>query len=115
MDRVPTGKVGRPIVYHARVKFGFISGSKLILKRKNYGDYYSQINSQIFYSRFRNMQQLLEEPRVIVIDNSPYHSLLVENVQKTNMRRANVQNWLNAQKASNFPKQKFELNFERHL
>lgn len=74
---MPTGKVSCSIVYHARVKFGFISGSKLILKCKNYGNYHSKINSQIFYDWFRIILQLLEDPHFMVMDNSPYHSLLV--------------------------------------
>lgn len=93
--RVPIGKGGRLIVCHAgAAKFGFISGSKLIFRSKNDGDYHSQMNSQIFHDWFINMLQLLEEPCVIVMDNAPYHSVLVENVPKSSTKKADVQKWL---------------------
>lgn len=93
--KVPTGKGGRLIVCHAgAAKFGFICGSKLIFRSKNDGDYHSQMNSQIFHDWFQNMLQLLDEPCVIVMDNAPYHSVLVENVPKSNTKKSDVQKWL---------------------
>jgi len=93
--KVPTGKGDRLIIFHAgAAKFGFISGSKLIFRSKNYGDYHSQMNSQIFHDWFQNMLLLLEEPCVIVMDNAPYHSVLVENLPKLNANKSEVQKWL---------------------
>jgi transposase len=40
------------------------------------------------------MLQLLDEPCVIVMDNAPYHSVLVENVPKSNTKKSDVQKWL---------------------
>jgi len=86
--KVPTGKGGRLIVCHAgATKFGFICGSKLIFRSKNDGDYHPQMNSQIFHDWFQNMLQLLDEPCVIVMDNAPYHSVLVENVPKSKTKK----------------------------
>ena len=52
------------------------------------------MNSQIFHDWFQNMLQLLEESCVIVMDNAPYHSVLVENVPKSNTKKSDVQKWL---------------------
>lgn len=41
------------------------------------------------------MQQILEAPCVIVMDNAPDHSVLVENVPKSNTKKTDVQKWLN--------------------
>lgn len=40
------------------------------------------------------MLLLLEEPCVIVMDNPPYHSVIVENVPKLNAKISEVQKWL---------------------
>ncbi|KAE9528873.1 hypothetical protein AGLY_012448 [Aphis glycines] len=93
--KVPTGKGDRLIVCHAgAAKFGFISSSKLIFNSKNNGDYHSQMNSEIFHDWFYNMLLLLEEPCVIIIDNIPHHSVLMDNVPKSNAKKCEVQKWL---------------------
>lgn len=51
------------------------------------------MNSEIFHDWFINMLRLLQEPCVIVMDNAPYHSVLVENVPKSSTKKANVQKW----------------------
>jgi len=40
------------------------------------------------------MLKHLEQPNIIVIDSSSYHSVLAENYPKSNERKANVQKWL---------------------
>jgi len=98
----PTSLIGHLIVCHPEVaKFGFISCSKLIFRNKNDGDYHSQMNSQIFHDWFQNMLLPLEKPCIFVMDNTPYHSVLVENVLKSNAKKSEVQKWL-CEKGINF-------------
>lgn len=52
------------------------------------------MNSEVFKSWFTQMLQNLEEPSLIVMDNAPYHSTLIENFPKSNARKADVQDWL---------------------
>uniref|UniRef100_A0A2S2NB48 Tc1-like transposase DDE domain-containing protein n=1 Tax=Schizaphis graminum TaxID=13262 RepID=A0A2S2NB48_SCHGA len=96
--KVPTGKGGRLIVYHAGcARYGFIQGAKLVFRSNILGntiDYHSQMNAQIFENWFIELLNNLEEPSVLVMDNTSYHSTLVENHPKSNWRKLDVQKWL---------------------
>lgn len=92
-----TGKGGRLIVVHAGCdKYGFIQNSKLVFRSntENSTDYHSQMNSEVFKSWFTQMLNSFEEPSVIVMVNSSYHSTLIDNFPKGNTRKADVQAWL---------------------
>lgn len=94
--RGTTGKCGRLVACHAgATKFGFIPGSKLIIKSSGDGNRRSQMNGEIFCDWFQNMLRHLEEPCVIVLENTPCHSAPSGNVPKANARKADVQKWLN--------------------
>jgi len=56
------------------------------------------MNAEIFQKWFIELLNNLEEPSVIVMDNTSYHSTLVENYLKSNWRKADVQNWLTEKK-----------------
>lgn len=95
--KVPTGKGGRIIICHAgSSSFGFVNNSKLVFRCKSgpTEDYHSHMNSVIFKDWFIQMLNNLEEPCVIVMDNAPYHSGLVDNYPKSNEKKINVQKWL---------------------
>jgi len=55
------------------------------------------MNSDVFKQWYVDMLKLLPEPCVIVMDNAPYHSMLVNNYPKCNARKAEVQEWLKNQ------------------
>ncbi|XP_025196189.1 uncharacterized protein LOC112595261 [Melanaphis sacchari] len=95
--KVPTGKGSRIIICHAGSSaFGFVKGAKLIFLCKSGAniDYHTQMNSTIFKKWFIEMMQNLEEPCVIVMDNSPYHSVQVQNYPKSNDNKATCKIWL---------------------
>jgi len=52
------------------------------------------MNVAIFKEWFINMLNKLEEPCVIVMDNSSYHSVFSVNYPKSNGTKSNVQQWL---------------------
>lgn len=95
--KVPTGKDSRIIICHAGSSaFGFVRGAKLIIRCKSGAniDHHTQMNSTIFKKWFIEMMQNLDEPCVIVMDNCPYHSALVQNYPKSNDNKATFQKWL---------------------
>ncbi|KAF0748982.1 DDE 3 domain-containing protein [Aphis craccivora] len=84
--KVPIGKGGRLIVCHAgSPSFGFVKNSKLVFRCKSgsQADYHSQMNATVFKKWFIDMLGNLEEPCVIVMDNTTYHSTLTEEYPKT--------------------------------
>ncbi|VVC30439.1 Hypothetical protein CINCED_3A016052 [Cinara cedri] len=94
--KVPTGKGSRIIICHAGSSaFGFLKEAKLIFRCKSEAniDFHTQMNSTIFKKWFIEMMQNLEEPCVIVMDNCPYHSVLVQNYPKSNDNKATLQKW----------------------
>uniref|UniRef100_A0A2S2P977 Tc1-like transposase DDE domain-containing protein n=1 Tax=Schizaphis graminum TaxID=13262 RepID=A0A2S2P977_SCHGA len=94
--KISSGKDSRLIVCHAgSSSFGFIKESKLIFRCDSSNkDYRTQINAIIFKDWFSQMLHYLEEPSIIVMDNVPHHSSLVENYPKINSKKADVQQWL---------------------
>lgn len=57
-------------------------------------DHHSLMKTSIFEDWFRKMFYQLEKAAIIVMDNAPYHSALVEDCSKSNRRKADVQQWL---------------------
>ncbi|KAH6944319.1 hypothetical protein HPB50_002692 [Hyalomma asiaticum] len=95
--RAPSGKWGRLIVLHAGSEIGFVDGRCLVFwaKKSVTTDYHSEVDGLRFERWFT--EQLLPsiEPRsVIVMDNAPYHSVLLEKLPSTSSREADIQSWL---------------------
>lgn len=94
---VSTAKGNRLIVCHAgSPSFGFVKNAKLIV-RCNSGstqDYHPPMNATIFEKWYLQMLMNLEEPSIIIMDNAPYHSSLLEEYPKSNSRKTDVQQWL---------------------
>ncbi|KAE9521646.1 hypothetical protein AGLY_017942 [Aphis glycines] len=104
--KIPTDKGGRLIITHnGSSRFGFMEVSKFVFKCQagNSTDYHSSMNSDVFKQWYLDILKLLPEPCVIVMDNEPYHSMLVNNYQKRNARKAEVQEWLKNQNISFSP------------
>lgn len=76
-------------------KFGFVPKSKLVFCYENNDDNNFQMNDNIFKNWFYKMLKHLEEPCIIVMDNAPYHNMVVENIPKSNTSKVDIQTWLN--------------------
>lgn len=102
--KIPTDKGGRLVVHAVCAKYGFIQNSKLVFcsSTGNSTDYRNQMNSDVFKTRFIAMLNNLEEPSIIVMDNAPYHSTLVDSFPKSNARKSHVQDWLIKKKILHF-------------
>lgn len=97
--KVPTGKGSRLLICHAgSSKFGFVNGSKLVLRCKSntvQPDYHTQMNAPIFKKWFIDMlNNLGGGPCIIVMDNASYHSVLSINYPKSNAIKPSIQQWL---------------------
>lgn len=93
--KTPTGKGGRLIVPHAGcAKYGFIQNSKLVFRSNtgNSTDHHGQMSSEVVKSWFTI--GYLEEPSLIVMNNAPYCSTLIDNFPKSDSRKTDVQDWL---------------------
>lgn len=91
----PTGKGGRFIVLHAGTSHGFVGGALLLFKSKKTVDYHEEMDHDRFCRWFK--EQLLpniEEKRVIVMDNAPYHSVQVDKAPTLATRKEEMLNWL---------------------
>ena len=78
--QVPPGEGERFVVVAAGTNEGFIEGSYLCYPAKsNQGDYHGEMNAKLF-EQWLTTQLLpsLPEPSVLVLDNAPYHSTLIE-------------------------------------
>lgn len=79
--RKPEGYDGkRFIVLHAGSRRGFITGSSLLFASKSQKeDYHGEMNGEMFAKWVKDqLINNLEEPSLIVMDNAPYHSMLIE-------------------------------------
>ncbi|KAJ4448601.1 hypothetical protein ANN_28369 [Periplaneta americana] len=91
----PIGKGGRFIVLRAGTSHGFVGGALLLFKSKKTVDYHEVMDHDRFCRWFK--EQLLpniEEKRVIVMDNAPYHSVQVDKAPTLATRKEEMLNWL---------------------
>ena len=95
--KVPTGKGGRLIICHAGSSAtGFVPESKLVFRSKSKSsDYHSEMNGDTFKAWFVNQFLPYIAPRsVIVMDNAPYHSVLIDKAPTTRTRKGEIVDWL---------------------
>lgn len=91
----PLGKGGRLILTHAGGSNGFIEGAKEIFRSKKTGDYHEEMNFDHFIKWFENNLLLkLNEPSVIVLDNAPYHSKVLNPAPTSNNSKEDMISWL---------------------
>jgi len=76
----PTGKGDRLIILNAITKDGWVPNSKLVFKAsKKTGDYHTNMNWDNFSKWFQEkLLKNIPENSVIIMDNAPYHNVLVE-------------------------------------
>lgn len=95
--RKPEGYDGkRFIIVHAGTADGFIDGASLIFPSKSTtGDYHGDMNSELF--KQWTMEKLipnLEEPSLVILDNAPYHSVVLNKPPNTSSKKSEIIEWL---------------------
>jgi hypothetical protein len=93
----PSGKGPRLIIVHAMTAAGWVPGAELVFEAaKRTGDYHGQMNWENFSTWFA--EQLLPHIPVrslIILDNAPYHNVLVEDgVPTPQSRKEQLCAWL---------------------
>ena len=85
----PAGKGPRLIIVHAMTGAGWVPGAELVFEAaKRTGDYHGQMNWENFSTWFAD-QLLPHIPShsLIILDNAPYHNVLVEDAVPTPQSR----------------------------
>lgn len=92
-----TGGVGkRFIVLHAGSEDGFINDASLVFSSKSKSDdYHDSMNANLFEKWLQEkLLPNLEQPSVIVLDNAPYHSTIVNAQPSSSWKKDDIKNWL---------------------
>ncbi|KAK3858763.1 hypothetical protein Pcinc_035075 [Petrolisthes cinctipes] len=96
--QVPPGDGERFVVIAAGTIKGFVENSFLCYTARNTsGDYHGEMNAQLFHRWLATkLLPSLGEPSVLVIDNAPYHSQLMEgsHCPTTATRKDDMIRWL---------------------
>ncbi|CAH1993256.1 unnamed protein product [Acanthoscelides obtectus] len=89
----------RYIILHAGNENGFIEGSEAIFSSKTkLSDYHGEMNQDNFLKWFQHqLLEKLESPSMIILDNAPYHSMILNKVPNNAWTKKNIQDWLTNQ------------------
>lgn len=99
--RKPEGYDGkRFIVLHAGSKSGFVPNASLVFQSKSSkGDYHGEMNGENFKKWvIESLITNLTEPSLIILDNAPYHSMLVEKMPSSSWTKADISKFLTENK-----------------
>ncbi|XP_068207625.1 uncharacterized protein [Palaemon carinicauda] len=102
--QVPPGEGERFVVVAAGTNEDFIDGSYLCyLAKTNQGDYHGEMNAKLF-KQWLTTQLLpsLPKPFVLMLDNAPYHSTLLEGSRcpTSATKKADLVRWLEQRRIS---------------
>lgn len=95
--RKPEGYDGkRFIIVHGGTKSGFINNASLLFASKSQKeDYHGEMNGEMFMKWVNeHLINNLEEPSLIIMDNAPYHSVLVEKMPSSSWTKGSIAAWL---------------------
>ncbi|XP_063226418.1 uncharacterized protein LOC134533102 isoform X3 [Bacillus rossius redtenbacheri] len=93
--RRTVGDGKRFIVVNAGGRTGFVPGAGLLfVSGQKTADYHGEMNGETFLMWFEDMLVHLEEPSVIIMDNTSYHSTQVEKTPTTNWTKDALIAWL---------------------
>jgi hypothetical protein len=83
---------------HAGGENGLVENALLMWKaNSNTGDYHSQMNFQNYEKWLREkLIPNLPPNSVIIIDNAPFHNVLLEQTPTSNSKKADIINWLSS-------------------
>lgn len=84
---------------HAGGENGFIKGAGLIFcSKKKTDDYHDNMTASLFEKWLQEqLLPALQQPTVVVLDNAPYHSSLVEAQPTSSWRKQQLLDWLKQQ------------------
>lgn len=96
LKQKPAGEGRRYIVLSAGGKTGFVPNSSLVYASKsNVGDYHGEMPAGNFNKWLQEqLQPNLEELSIIVMDNAPYHSKLIEKIPTTSWNKTEIKEFL---------------------
>jgi transposase len=88
----------RLIMIHAGGENGLVENALLMWKaNSNTGDYHSQMNFQNYEKWLREkLIPNLPPNSVVVIDNAPYHNVLLERTPTSNNKKMDMINWISS-------------------
>ena len=102
--QVPPGEGERFVVIAGGTTDGFVEDSFLCYQAKTkQGDYHGEMNGELFLRWLTtHLLPSLPEPSVIVLDNAPYHNILVEDSRcpTTATKKADLIRWLELRRLS---------------
>jgi transposase len=92
----PVPKGERLIMIHLGGENGFVENALLMSKaNSSTGDYHSQMNFENYEKWLREkLIPKLPTNSVVVIDNGPYHNVLLQHTPNSNSRKVDMMNWL---------------------
>lgn len=81
---------------HAGNRDGFVENASLIFATKSkLADYHGDMNGDLFIQWIKEkLVPNLEEPSLIIMDNAPYHSVLLEKQPQSSWTKAQIVEWL---------------------
>ncbi|XP_050064711.1 uncharacterized protein LOC126553608 [Aphis gossypii] len=65
-----------------------------VLSQKKTTDYHEEMNGDTFYNWMKNVIPRLKENCVIIMDNTPYHSVKKEKIPNTTTKKTDIIQWL---------------------
>ncbi|XP_054267245.1 uncharacterized protein LOC128989381 [Macrosteles quadrilineatus] len=102
----PIGKGSRLILLHAGTSEGFVPNCCLLFSSKKTTDYHEEMNHDKFFKWFtESLLPNLSTPSVIVMDNAPYHSKILDKAPTQANKKTEIQEWLS----------EHNIQFEEHL
>jgi hypothetical protein len=72
-------------------KQGFVEGAaRIFTSSSSSADYHESMDSRYFEEWFDMLLRSLEQPTVILLDNAPYHSRIVNKQPSSSWRKAEI-------------------------
>jgi transposase len=96
LENISSGK--RYIIVHAGSEKGFVPNALLVFSTKSrFADYHHDMNAENFEKWLQEkLIPNLNQPSVIVMDNASYHTVQNNKVPTTQIRKAEIQEWLDS-------------------
>ncbi|XP_054259923.1 uncharacterized protein LOC128984614 [Macrosteles quadrilineatus] len=94
--RTPVSKGNRLIVIHAGGEKGFVPNALTTWKATTHsGDYHDNVNQEMFMEWMtEKLLPNLEPNTVLVVDNAPYHNVLVDKAPTSKSKKQEMKDWL---------------------
>uniref|UniRef100_A0A6P7G8R9 Uncharacterized protein LOC114339077 n=1 Tax=Diabrotica virgifera virgifera TaxID=50390 RepID=A0A6P7G8R9_DIAVI len=90
----PFGKDNRLIISHISSEKEFVKYGLLEFQSKSTKDYRDEMTTDVFEEYFEQMIEHIAPNSIIVLDNAPYHSQLLERLLTTAWKEQDILDWL---------------------